>query len=142
MFGPVEGKQHDSIMLADSGLLNQLQQHSFDTGGRPLCIYGDPAYPLRVHLQSGFRGANITREEELWNSKMSSVRQAVEWIFGDIVLLYCTMLGVAFMEQLPQIILNINHQLLKNILHINWGFIFLLSHSCFEFKLLHINIKC
>ena len=63
LFGPVEGKQHDSIMLTDSGLLNQLQQHSFDTGGRPLCIYGDPADPLRVHLQSGFRGANITAEE-------------------------------------------------------------------------------
>ena len=52
------------------------------------------------------------------------------------------MLGVAFMEQLPQSILNVNHQLLKNILHINRGFIILLSHSCFEFKLLHINIKC
>ena len=50
LFGPVEGKRHDSGMLADSGLLNQFQQHSFDTGGRPLCIYADPAYPLRVHL--------------------------------------------------------------------------------------------
>ena len=77
LFGPVEGKRHDSGMLADSGLLNQFQQHSFDTGGRPLCIYADPAYPLRVHLQSGFRGANITREEELWNAKLGSVRQAV-----------------------------------------------------------------
>ena len=65
LFGPVEGKRHDSDMLVDSVLLNQLQQHSFDTGGGPLCIYGDPAYPLRIHLESGFRGANITREEEL-----------------------------------------------------------------------------
>ena len=85
LFRPVERKRHDSGMLADSGLLNQLQQHSFDTGGRPLCIYGDPAYPRRVHLKIGFIESNITREEELWNSKMSSVRQAVEWIFGDIV---------------------------------------------------------
>ena len=36
LFGPVEGKRHDSGMLADSGLLNQLQQHSFDTGGGTL----------------------------------------------------------------------------------------------------------
>ena len=85
MFGPVEGKRHDSGMLADSVLLNQLQQHLFDTGERTFCIYGDPAYRLRVHLHSGFRGANITGEEELRNLKMSSVRQAVEWIFGDIV---------------------------------------------------------
>ena len=52
------------------------------------------------------------------------------------------MLGVAFMEQLVYIHLNVNHQLLKNVLPINKGFIILLSHSCFEFKLLHINIKC
>ena len=83
LFGPVDGKRHDSGMLADSSLPKQLQQHSFYTGGRPLCFYGDPAYPLRVHLQSRFRGANITREEELSNSKMSSVRQTVRWIVGD-----------------------------------------------------------
>ena len=82
---PVKGKRHGSGMLADPGLLNQLQQHSFDNGGRPLYIYGDPAYPLRVHLQTGLRDANITREEELWNSKMSSVKLTMEWIFGPIV---------------------------------------------------------
>ena len=82
------GKRHDSGMLADSGLLNQLQQHSFDTGGRPLCIYRDPAYLLRVHLQSGFRSANITREEKLWNLKMSSVRQAVEWRLSPVGKMY------------------------------------------------------
>ena len=47
-----------------------------------------------------------------------------------------------FMEQLPQSILNVNHQLLKNILHINSDFVILLSHSYFKFRLLHINIKC
>ena len=38
-------------MLAESGLLHDLESHAFSTGGHPLCIYGDPAYPLRVHLQ-------------------------------------------------------------------------------------------
>ena len=50
IYGPVEGKRHDSGMLAESGLLNEFQQHSFAPNGDPLCIYGDPAYPFRVHL--------------------------------------------------------------------------------------------
>ena len=45
LYGPVEGKRHDSGMLAESGLLNILQQHSHGPNGRPLCIFGDPAYP-------------------------------------------------------------------------------------------------
>ena len=85
MFGPVEGKRHDSGMLTDSGLLNKLQQHSFDSNGNPLCIYGDPAYPLRVHLQTGFRGANLTAQQRDWNKYMSQVRVSVEWLFGDII---------------------------------------------------------
>lgn len=85
LFGPVEGRKHDSGMLADSNLLNHLNQHSFDTNGNPLCIYGDPAYPLRVHLQAGFKGANRTPQENLWNKQMSEVRTAVEWVFGDII---------------------------------------------------------
>lgn len=85
LYGPVEGRRHDSGMLADSGLFNQLRQHSFDRNNQPLCIYGDPAYPLRVHLQSGFKGANITQDQKLWNTRMSSVRVSVEWVFGDII---------------------------------------------------------
>ena len=55
LFGPVEGKRHDNAMLTESGLLPLLQQYSHDTNGRPLCIYGDPAYPLRIHLQAPFK---------------------------------------------------------------------------------------
>ena len=35
LFGPVEGKRHDSGMLARSGVLNQLQRFSVDTNGTP-----------------------------------------------------------------------------------------------------------
>ena len=153
-----ENEPYNSGMLLDSGLLNQLQQHSFDTGGRPLCIYGDPAYPLRVHLQSGFRGANI-REEELRNSKMSSVRQAVERIFADIVNFFKFLdfkknlkIGLSpvgkmyivstllhndrscFYATITSKYFECNHQLLKHILHISRDFIILLSNSCFEFS--------
>ena len=69
----------------DLGLLNQLQQYSFGQNQRPLCIYGDPVYPLRVHLQVGFKGARLSQQQVDWNTRMSEVRVSVEWIFGDII---------------------------------------------------------
>ena len=85
LYGPVEGKRHDSGMLAESGLLQQLTQHSHSPTGQPLCIYGDPAYPLRVHLQAPFKGARLTDNEEDYNKSMSKVRVSVEWVFGDTI---------------------------------------------------------
>ena len=73
------------MMLQMSGLLGQLNQLSFDQAGRPLCIYGDPAYPLRAHLQAPYRNAGITVDQIAFNASMSKVRSAVEWVFGDIV---------------------------------------------------------
>ena len=72
-------------MLAESGLLQDLERYAFSTGGQPMCIYGDPAYPLRVHLQGPFQGAVLTPQMEMFNASMSSVRVSVEWLFGDIL---------------------------------------------------------
>ena len=72
-------------MLADSGQLRDLEQHAFSTTREPMALYGDPAYPLRVHLQVPYRGAGITPQMELYNKAMSAVRMSVEWLFGDIV---------------------------------------------------------
>lgn len=85
LFGPIEGRRHDSFMLRESGLLDQLEMRSYDPQRHILCIYGDPAYPLRPHLQCPFKGGNITVEQEAYNRSMSSVRVSVEWVFGDIV---------------------------------------------------------
>ncbi|XP_028411159.1 uncharacterized protein LOC114533765 [Dendronephthya gigantea] len=85
LYGPMEGRRHDSFMLAQSGLLNQLQTFCFTEEGQPLCLYGDPAYPLRVHLQAPFRNAVLTQPMKEFNKSMSKVRIAVEWLFGDIV---------------------------------------------------------
>ena len=48
----ITGRQHDTAMLADSNLLRDMQRYAFSPGlvGRLLGVYGDPAYPLRVHL--------------------------------------------------------------------------------------------
>lgn len=85
LFGPVEGRRHDSGMLGDSGLLNQLQQHAYGPTNNILSIYGDPAYPLRPHLLGPYKGAITTPLQDQWNKSMSQVRITVEWIFGDIV---------------------------------------------------------
>ena len=72
-------------MLAESGLVRDLERYAFSTVGQPMCIYGDPAYPLRVHLQGPFQGAALTPQMEMFNDSMSSVRVSVEWLFGDIL---------------------------------------------------------
>lgn len=71
-------------MLRDSGLLECLE-HAFSPNGEPMCLHGDPAYPLRIHLQAPFREARLTPRMKYFNQSMSSVRVTVEWIFGDIV---------------------------------------------------------
>lgn len=66
-------------MLPESGLLQDLQQNAVSPNGHLLCLYGDPAYPLRVQLQQPFR------KMQEYNARMSSVKESVEWLFGDIV---------------------------------------------------------
>ncbi|XP_028418307.1 uncharacterized protein LOC114543582 [Dendronephthya gigantea] len=85
LYGPVEGKRHDAGMLAESGLLQTLEAQAFSTRGDPMCLYGDPAYPLRVHLQAPFRQGNLTNQMQMSNTNMSATRVSVEWLFGDII---------------------------------------------------------
>ena len=81
--GPFEGKRHDSTMLQESGFLTTLQQIAF-YNNHPLCIHGDPAYPLGIHLQAPFRDRELTPQMEEFNRAMCQVRVSVEWMFGNI----------------------------------------------------------
>ena len=71
-------------MLCMSGLLESRQAHCNTAAGEPLCIYGDPAYPLRRYLQTPYKNANLNDEDKAFNKSTSSVRVAVQWVFGDI----------------------------------------------------------
>ena len=71
-------------MLAVSGLYDDLENFAFCPVGREMCLYGDPAYPLRIHLQAPFRVGVLTRQMEIVSEKMSAVRASVEWVFADI----------------------------------------------------------
>ena len=85
LYGPVEGRRHDSGMLADSGIYQHMQRFCHAPNGTPLCIYGDLAYPLRPQLQAPFRNVTINQQQIAYNRAMSRVRIGVEWVFGDIV---------------------------------------------------------
>ena len=84
LFGPMEGRRHDAILLRESGLLDQIQP-LYTRDGRPFTIYGDPAYPIREHIISPNRRQNPNQQEQQFNISMSAVRECVEWGFDDIV---------------------------------------------------------
>ena len=53
--------------------------------GQVLCLFGDPAYPMRRQLQSSFSGAYLSQQQREFNKSMSQVRVIVEWVFGDVI---------------------------------------------------------
>ena len=72
-------------MLAVFGLYDDLENFAFCPVGREMCLYGDSAYPLRIHLQAPFRVGVLTRQMEIFKEKMSAVRESVELLFADII---------------------------------------------------------
>lgn len=88
LFGPVEGRRHDTFLLTESGLMTLLQNHCHDDDGAPFYLYGDQAYPPSQHLISPFRGARLTEDEQQFNAEMCKVRLAVEWGFGKVISIF------------------------------------------------------
>ena len=72
-------------MLYDLGLLQDLERYAFSPAGHPMCVYGDPVYPLRIHLQAPFGNAILTPQMVNFNKSMSTVRISVEWLFADVL---------------------------------------------------------
>ena len=64
---------------------NDLGRFAYNPAGVPLCVYGGPAYPLRIHLQGPFRYGIITQDVQQYNAEMSAVRSSVEWLFADVI---------------------------------------------------------
>ena len=65
-------------MLTESGLKADLERGAYSTNGQHMCLYGNPAYPLRVFLQAPYCGAQITQQTKLLNKSMSATRVSVE----------------------------------------------------------------
>ena len=86
----LEGKKHDARMLADSGLLNLLQSHAVSPFGQPMCIYGDPAYLLRLHLQTAFRNTVLTPDIQA----SQCLDECCTSFFGMAVWCYCKLFQI------------------------------------------------
>lgn len=74
-----------SNLIRDSQLYQSLERFDFNPLGQPMCLYGDPAYPLRFHLQKPYRNVVLTPAMQAYNKAMSNVRSSVEWLSGDII---------------------------------------------------------
>ena len=84
LFGYIAGSRHDAFMLAQSGLIHDLR-NIMPEGSPIFALYGDTAYTQSTYLLGGFRYAQPGSNEAQWNTKMSRVREAVEWLFKENV---------------------------------------------------------
>jgi hypothetical protein len=84
LYGPVAGSRHDGYMLDDSGMEDKLLEMFPPDCPNIYRIYGDPAYKMSRVIFTGFRTTVEGSIEAQWNSQMSAVRTAVEWMFNEI----------------------------------------------------------
>ncbi|KAJ8574690.1 hypothetical protein ON010_g4519 [Phytophthora cinnamomi] len=85
VYGPVEGRRHNSTMLSLSGLLEDMATEDIFEGK---AIYGDPAYGVSEYLCCPFALAPHGSLEAEFKARMSRVREAVEWGFGKVETLW------------------------------------------------------
>ena len=84
IYGPIEGRRHDSGILADSAILPLLQQYSINQNGNQSRIYGNLAYPLRPQLQTPISNPLVNPQQAAYDTVMSEAKVGVECVFGDI----------------------------------------------------------
>ncbi|MDX1903259.1 MAG: transposase family protein [Thermonemataceae bacterium] len=85
--GPFVGRRHDSRMLRESQLVEQLEALMPEDGsnGTVYTLYGDLAYPQSAYIFGGFVAPDRNSPEARFNQAMSRIRIAVEWGFATIL---------------------------------------------------------
>lgn len=85
LYGPIEGRRHDSGILRESSLFEVLRRMPCPPGGGQYRVYGDPAYPLRPQLITPYQQEPLSAQQKRFNSEMSSGRIIVEWGFAKVL---------------------------------------------------------
>lgn len=84
--GPVDGRRHDSFMMAEGGLPDSLKAAAFYSAESPTGrwnLYGDSAYPAIEGLLTAYSEAQ-TEEEQEYNHVMNAARTEVEHSFAGV----------------------------------------------------------
>lgn len=85
MHGPWAGRHHDSFLLAESTLLQDLDALPRAADGTRYCLYGDMAYPVLAQIIPPYKTSPLPADEAAFNAKMCTVRDSVEAGFGKIL---------------------------------------------------------
>ena len=88
LFGPINGRRHDSFMLRQSGLMASLRQLTAACGlpaGLQYAIFGDPTYPINDYILRMNKGTRLTPAQVAFNTEMAKHRVTVEWGYRDII---------------------------------------------------------
>ena len=74
LFGPVAGFRHDSLMLGESNLLDQLRIMMPENDPQSVfSLYGNPVYPQCALILGNFSNHITLSDKVIWNRWMSSV---------------------------------------------------------------------
>ena len=95
-YGPMEGRRHDSYVATCGGLELEMQNLATRVG-ESFNVYGDSAFPLTEHIQTGFNRGHATASEEAYTRAMNKARVSVEWGFMEV----CT--SFKYLDYRPQL---------------------------------------
>ena len=87
------GSVHDARIFSNSGVNTFLRDETIPKCAKviveneepvPICILGDPAYPLLPFLMKEFPGGGSTVQEQFFGYRLSSARMVIECSFGRL----------------------------------------------------------
>ena len=116
LWGPEDGRRHDSTLYRKSGM-DEILEHGLLINGIRYCIYADAAYILRAWLQVAFPRIGASADEQVFNTSMNAGRTSVEWSYKDARQSWTT---IDFQRKMkvresPVALLNIGAMILWNV---------------------------